>query len=165
MKQNSRNLYLRNIRKKWKENGICSRCGSRPASHPRTHCELCIERNKKKRNPSRKDKYFRLKSNAKKRGIEFSMTSDDFVEWYEALEQKCHYCNISKEDLESSGRKKAFMTIDRKDNEGGYHLSNICLSCHRCNNLKSNFFTESQWIEIANKYITPNLSKYHCLDD
>ena len=36
-----------------------------------------------------------------------------------------------------------------KDNSIGYNISNIVLSCRRCNSVKSDYFTEEEMIRIG----------------
>ena len=52
------------------------------------------------------------------------------------------------------------MTIDRKDSNKGYSADNCVSCCFLCNKLKSNFFTEKEFIEIAEKYVTPRWKKF-----
>ena len=40
-------------------------------------------------------------------------------------------------------------TNDRMDNSLGYSISNIALSCQRCNNIKGNFFTYDEMVKIG----------------
>lgn len=51
--------------------------------------------------------------------------------------------------------KKCGISIDRKNNNQDYQLPNMCLACKLCNRLKSDFFTEKEFKEIAIKYIKP----------
>lgn len=157
-----RNEWQRQHRAKWKAAGLCPHCGSQ-TSFDRAYCDKCLERQKRYSDLSA-NKYTRLKFNAKKRGIVFTLTREEYLCWSESVPRKCHYCGVTEQMLRSTGRKKGLLTIDRKDNECGYSKENICLACHRCNNLKSNFFTESQWLDIASRYIVPQLNKYHCLE-
>jgi len=108
----------------------------------------------KKKNPERikeKDKrnyqtingkYIGYKKDAKKRGIYFNLTKNEF----ESLWQKpCHYCDSP---INTIG-------IDRKDNNIGYTPDN-CLSCCRTCNLGKNNSTYEEYVEhckrIARKW-------------
>lgn len=92
--------------------------------------------------------YAQLKVNSKY-PVEF--TSDEFVDWFNRQEQRCYYCR--RTFLWS--RDQQYMrarTVDRKDPRFPYTLDNIVLACRRCNQAKSNIFTEQQMLEIAKKY-------------
>lgn len=56
------------------------------------------------------------------------------------------------------------LSIDRKDNKLGYQLKNISLACLRCNNIKSDFFSEEEWTYVASKFIKPRIMEYHKFD-
>ncbi|MBX4188436.1 MAG: hypothetical protein KW793_04905 [Candidatus Doudnabacteria bacterium] len=94
-----------------------------------------------------------------------SIDKVSFFEWHEVTPKVCYYCGVQEDVLAISynGYKggKSVLTIDRKDNTKGYIKGNMCFACHRCNTTKGNFFTESEWLEIANKYIKPRLVIYH----
>ena len=50
------------------------------------------------------------------------------------------------------------LTFDRKDNNEGYTIDNLALSCRRCNLMKGDWLTYEQTLEIANKYFKQNKS-------
>jgi len=116
---------------------------------------------KKKYGDPVKRRFMSIKSRSKQYGLEFDLSKSSFTEWYNSQNKHCHYCGISAEELKLTGRKKNMLTIDRKNNTIGYRLDNICLACFRCNNMKSNFFTEQEWVEICDKYVKPRLDDYH----
>jgi hypothetical protein len=96
--------------------------------------------------------YIGTKYEAKKRKIDFSITKEDFIKWYNQQEKKCHYCGRS---VEESNKDKFLnqdfyrLSIDRTDNNKGYQLNNIVLSCLNCNRIKSRFFTYFEMIKIG----------------
>ena len=99
-----------------------------------------------------------LKRNAKKRNIDFSITREEFIKWWTSQEQKCVYCDIPIERMAVADRTKKLskrLSIDRIDNNKGYNISNIVLSCLKCNFIKSNLFTFEEMKEIGQKYIKP----------
>ena len=49
---------------------------------------------------------------------------------------------------------------DHKDNKKGYTIDNICFACAICNYHKGDFFTYSEFKEIAKKYIKPKMKEY-----
>ena len=89
----------------------------------------------------------------------FNIEMDEFVEWYEAQERKCVYCDIPEEYIplmaEKYGSNWNRLTIDCKDNDIGYRIDNLVLACAKCNITKSNLFTYEEWYEIAQKYMKP----------
>jgi len=97
--------------------------------------------------------YFRIKNNAIHRKQIFSISKEDFINWYNCQKQECYYCNKSlseiKKDKSVPFNMKMRLTIDRKDNKKGYIINNIVLACNRCNTIKGNFFTEQQMLKIA----------------
>lgn len=99
----------------------------------------------------------KLRSNAKVSGRLCSLTLDEFRLWYESQKKVCHYCSLPEERIGITGLNR--FTIDRKDNDVGYVRENICLACWICNKIKSNVFTESEFREIAQKYVRPRWNK------
>ncbi len=88
-----------------------------------------------------------------------------FVDWYTKQEKKCVYCDITEKDwvdfygsdhIKSAKR----LTIDRIDNNIGYILENIALSCYRCNFVKNEIFTPEEMLKIAQEYIKPKWKQY-----
>jgi hypothetical protein len=81
------------------------------------------------------------------------MSIKDFKDWYDKQEKICIYCGIKEENLKDDplqfGRRVGHLTLDRKNNNNGYMLENIVLSCYRCNTVKSNLFTYLEMIEIG----------------
>lgn len=98
--------------------------------------------------------YRRLADRSIARGVPFTLTRKEFYDWYAAQPDYCTYCEVSSDSLLNEKRVK-HLTVDRKDNDGFYTIDNMCMSCWLCNRLKSDFFTHSEFIEIAKKYIVP----------
>jgi len=99
-------------------------------------------------------RYTILKGNAKKtRFPHITFTSAEFVQWLVLQGNSCHYCGIQ---LTNSSLTKS--NIDRRDNNKGFTLDNMVLSCKKCNIIKSSWFTESEMLEIVNKYLKPKMS-------
>ncbi|MEE8382224.1 MAG: hypothetical protein V3R78_10180 [Thermodesulfobacteriota bacterium] len=70
-----------------------------------------------------KGKYSKCKSNAKRRGIEFDVSLEDFAKF---SEHECCYCGT---EMEAIG-------IDRVDNSRGYIFDNMVACCVNCNFMK-----------------------------
>jgi hypothetical protein len=63
------------------------------------------------------------KLNAKKRGIDFSLSIQDYAN---LISKPCHYCGADH------------VGLDRVDSDLGYHQTNVVPCCYRCNKAKSN---------------------------
>lgn len=83
------------------------------AAKRRTICYKCITAKYKEKNPV-KYAYYVLRNNAKRRGVAFELTFDEFSE----------FC-VKYDYLAGKGRKKESYSIDRRDNTIGYLKSNI----------------------------------------
>lgn len=94
----------------------------------------------------------------------FTPIFEDFYNWYEKLERKCHYCHITEtqiaELLESGklttkriatrGRKLEF---DRKEPNLNYdNLNNIVLCCYWCNNAKTDTFKYNEFLKVGESF-------------
>jgi len=97
--------------------------------------------------------FLHTRKSAKKRGIAFDISAAEFEYWWDTQDQKCHYCGLSKEDLnrlEKWGNLKTKrMTIDRIDSSKGYSLDNIVVACIMCNVIKNRFLSEEEMLEIG----------------
>ena len=161
--------YHKTFRDKHKKAGLCRDCSNPLCSESTVFCMHCRDKNRARSKVIKKKYYgdpvkrrfMSIKSRSKQYGLEFDLSKSSFTEWYNLQKKQCHYCGVSAEELKKTGRKKNMLTIDRKNNAIGYRLDNICLACFRCNNMKSNFFTEAEWGEICEKYVKPRLDEYH----
>lgn len=114
----------------------------------------CLERSKKYYQTN-EGIYYQIKNNAKNRNINFVISKEDFIRWYDKQEKLCHYCGRNLEEIKRDIKtdilhNKNRFSIDRKDNDTGYQLDNIVLCCHKCNTIKSNIFTYEQMIRVGN---------------
>ena len=77
----------------------------------------------------------------------------EFLNWYNKTIKICQYCNISEKNWakskDSMTKHYKKLQIDRKDNNKGYQIDNICLACPRCNATKSDYFTYKQMLKIG----------------
>lgn len=69
--------------------------------------------------------YTQFKSRAKRRGLDNTITNDEFLE---LLDKPCHYCS---DPVDTIG-------IDRVDSSKGYHSDNVVRCCITCNKMKLN---------------------------
>lgn len=107
-------------------------------------CGMTTERNEDIWSNSRYVYYNDYKKRAEKKGLEFSITEEEFDE---ITKNPCIYCNKRKAKCHRNG-------IDRYDNNIGYTIENCVSCCFGCNTMKWNF-TYDQFIHkcqtIANK--------------
>jgi hypothetical protein len=92
----------------------------------------------KKYNHTLKGNFIRYKTGAKRRGLIFELTLDEFSK---IINKPCYYCGS-----EGYG-------IDRLDSSIGYLKSNIVPCCSMCNYMKNNYSEEdfvNQCIKISN---------------
>jgi len=88
--------------------------------------------------------YTNLRANAKRRGILFNVTQEEFDNLTHN-EERCCYCGITQKELDKLNTSWSYkfnhMTIDRKDNTKGYNIDNMAVCCHKCNLIKGNEFS------------------------
>lgn len=84
-------------------------------------------------------KYSRLKYQAKRRGLEFSLTREDFSDIHNGAAR--HYCGGS---LPNFG-----YALDRKDNGQGYTRENVVPCCEICDTVKSNRLSYLEMLELG----------------
>lgn len=87
--------------------------------------------------------YSILKDNSKKRNKPFTLTVEEFTDWYLNKEKKCFYCK--KQTAEWEGR----LEIERVNNDEGYVLDNMELACSDCNGVKGNILSEEEMLLIG----------------
>jgi len=86
-------------------------------------------------------------------------TQLEFVEWYKSQPKKCAYCDIPDEYIDKLNdtvmKRSKRLTIDCKDNDKGYDLDNLVLSCHRCNFMKSDILSYDAMRDVGQRHIKP----------
>jgi len=89
----------------------------------------------------------------------FTISREEFVEWFVSQPQECVYCGLKKEELplieDRIINASTRLTIDCIDNEKGYAFGNLALSCMRCNYLKNDFLSSVEMLEIGPKHVRP----------
>lgn len=95
-----------------------------------------------------------LKDRCNQKQISLSFTKIEFINWYKSQIQQCYYCKrtlqrIKNDKKEKIKNRKKRLSIDRPNNNKGYSLNNIVLSCYRCNTTKSDYFTKKEMLKIA----------------
>ncbi|MDP3728287.1 MAG: hypothetical protein Q8R18_02420 [bacterium] len=89
--------------------------------------------------------FSRKRANAKQQKVEFTISKEDFIEWYKKQELKCHYCLLQPKNFPQTNDPflltKVNLGLDRINCKEGYTLSNIVLCCNRCNIIKEDFFS------------------------
>lgn len=92
----------------------------------------------RKRNRTIAGRFGRCKNYSKKRGLEWSITKEQYIDLLK--EDKCHYC-YGKLPETSYG-------LDRKDNSKGYQIENVVPCCTTCNTMKGHLITYNEMIMI-----------------
>lgn len=83
-----------------------------------------------------------------------------FYDWYQAQEQQCHYCGITPTQIAALhqagliytkrwGTRGRSLELDRRVPDGLYNTANVVLCCYWCNNAKTDEFSASAFISIA----------------
>lgn len=90
------------------------------------------------------------KRNAFKRGIEFLLSKESFIQ---LLYGSCHYCgippsNFMKKQKVTGDEIHHYNGVDRVNNEIGYALDNCVTCCKLCNHAKSNM-TKEEFLSLA----------------
>lgn len=83
------------------------------------------------------------KKSAKKRGLSFTITYDQFVS---LIFQACLYCGHKPISPDRNG-------LDRVDNELGYEIDNVVPCCHPCNSMKGKR-TVDDFVSRCNRIVT-----------
>ena len=87
------------------------------------------------------------------------ISRDDFIKWYNAEPKVCHYCGLSEKKMSTVNdfynSKGSQLSVDAKDNNIGYVEGNLVLACHRCNGIKSDFFTYEEMLMIGREFVKP----------
>lgn len=110
----------------------------------------------------------RLNPKNGKPGAGFARVSyQQFSEWIAATgsPERCHYCGTSAQQCAQlfemqdgikrynatrGGKRGRRLELDRRDPSKEYdELDNLVWCCYWCNNAKSNFFTESEFMPVA----------------
>lgn len=102
-----------------------------------TPCSKCFlsKVNVGKNNNIRKhidSRYPEYRTNAKRRNLNFNLTSEQFAE---IVKQPCHYCDSYSIDRNIKSRGNG---VDRKNSEIGYTKENCVPCCATCNFVKNN---------------------------
>jgi hypothetical protein len=143
---------------------ICTKCGvekpiteyhtkkHKDKTYLRSECKACgYIQNKKRRNSEAgkeinkihrtkaKSKYDVAKGIAKRRGIAFNLSFEEFAE---LTQHDCAYCG--------GELSKYSYSLDRKDNAKGYEIQNVVPCCIRCNMVKSNILSYEEMVIIGN---------------
>jgi 5-methylcytosine-specific restriction endonuclease McrA len=87
------------------------------------------------------------KNAAKRRGIVFKLTKDEFIK---LILGKCSYCGAAPDKISRTiNHSMKWNGVDRKDSSKGYNKENCVSCCSICNRAKSNLeYSEFiEWIE------------------
>lgn len=103
---------------------------------------------------SAKQTYFNYKRSATVRGLEFSLSFEDFLA---LTKQNCIYCGSEPKGIQktpSLNGNHIYNGLDRVNNNLGYTIENVVPCCKRCNKGKSNISKEEflEWIDSVYRY-------------
>lgn len=90
-----------------------------------------------------------LLRNAKIAKHKVDLTYQDFVQFTKV--KNCYYCDSELIwNKKSSKNSKGMVTnLDRKDATLGYSLQNCVPCCGKCNRVKTNFFSHSEFLKVV----------------
>lgn len=104
-----------------------------------SYCSDCCKKRKhawyEKRKYDHDVRYKNLKSGAKQRNLELTLSLEEYSE---LMKQPCHYCSASLDKHIGTG-------LDRKNNDVGYTKDNSAPCCTECNTGKGEFFSYEEW--------------------
>lgn len=94
---------------------------------------------------------FAYKRRAKRKGLTFSLSEDDFIR---LVTSSCFYCEKSYlEETRVVNRSKVHMlTVDRIDSQREYELDNCVSCCKECNTIKMDIPVKT-WIKKLRKIL------------
>lgn len=118
--------------------------------------------------PKPEDKLKADFSRRKQKGLSDFVDFEEFKNWYDSKEKKCHFCGLQEEEcqeivvtgiLKSNrfpqngilGRGQSrgmWLEIDRLKPKDNYSLDNCVLCCYFCNNDKSDVFHGDDYREF-----------------
>lgn len=128
---------------------ICARCEYRKPPKGRKTCLTCKSELYRQRNPIRAS-YQSHKDNAKRRGIPFELTFDQFKKF--AVETRL---------VINSGKTAKSYSIDRIDNSKGYNLDNIQVLTISDNSKKYHADKKIQWVDGSGLRVVENFNYQH----
>jgi hypothetical protein len=138
-------------------------------------CKECDERIKGE-NVTSNNMYSNKRSTSLRKGIEFSIEKEDFIEWYKNNHQ-CAYCGSTEEEFLSlkkvaeseditsinkllrGSNNTRRLAIDRIDSDKGYSTDNINKACWLCNSTKNCIF-DAEAMKVIGKEVRKIYVKY-----
>ena len=90
-------------------------------------------------------RYSGARGQARRRGLEFTLT---LAEYQFIVSQPCVYSYRSNHDSGQIG-------LDRRDSSRGYTIDNVQPCCSRHNNVKGDWFTHEQMLDVVYRYKIP----------
>lgn len=137
----------------------CPRCHSKLWRKPyraimETHyrCRSCMHEDSRDTSdtPSKGKAFWHYRTSAKKRGYEFNLTYEQFLE---IAEKDCHYCGLAPSEryaFKPWHTPAIINGIDRVDNSLGYSVENSVPCCLMCNKSK-NKYDLVEWLEWVSR--------------
>jgi hypothetical protein len=113
----------------------------------RSVCKDCRREIKRKYRKTPRGKYNKTKLASKSRGLDFSLTFEQYLQFEN---KPCNYCGFVPDSV----------SLDRVDNSLGYHLDNVVSCCYMCNSMKYVFEQKDFIAQIKNIYLHQQKVKY-----
>lgn len=155
-------FYLNRTRHKGLQD-LCKLCDRKRQQKYRHTVEGRFYNNKRSRDwhkKKRKDKcwaaYRSVYARSRLTNIRY-FNQKEFETWYIKQEKICVYCGLREDDVLKIIKRgnHVRLEIDRKNNEHGYTLKNICLACPDCNLIKNDILTFDEMRFIGNNFVRP----------
>ncbi len=99
----------------------------------------CLRKTKDTTKSGFKALFTSYRYNAKKRGLEFPLTFQEFID---ITSQPCHYCGLEPQKTRRRMFEIFASGIDRKSSKIGYELKNCLPCCSTCNFCKNDLSYE-----------------------
>ena len=93
---------------------------------------------------------FRYKARAKRKGLDFNISLDDFKVM---TKMRCHYCGVEPSTVirsKSEHSEYVYNGLDRVDSSLGYTLDNVVPCCVACNRMKLDYSRDEFMSHIRN---------------
>jgi len=106
-------------------------------------------------------------SKSRRGSAQFDISYKDFLFWYNNEKKLCRYCGISlkeflliRHNLFGIAQRTNVLTIDRLDSNIPYQRGNLGFACYLCNHCKGYVFSDTEFKDIAERFIKPRLMRY-----
>lgn len=106
----------------------------------RSQCKSCKYKARIAYRKTPRGKFLETKADAKRRDLKFTLKFEEFLSFEDV---PCHYCGYIPDTI----------SLDRVDNDLGYHIDNVVSCCYMCNSMKHIFNKEDFLAQVKNIYL------------